>query len=195
MRDDVLMFHIEFSSILDIWIVNLVAIPHYTRQVVCIPIPWANFCATLNKSSKVMDSFHIKDMVIHIHAWPFMHLEQYLNAVRQVQFNGKKIYTVGLVFHCLCGFLEKAVYGALLPPSASWCKAPPAHVQYYGSPDVGGLTWASLVVNSVLTRVWPLQCLWPLTPESSALPPGGGLLLISQHLQQTGTQLSLLASL
>lgn len=62
--------------------------------------------------------------------------------------------------------------------------------------DVGGPRWASAVVNSVLTRVWPLRCPRPLTPESLALPPGGGggegggLFLILRHLQQAGTQLS-----
>lgn len=68
MRDDVLMFQIEFSSILDIWIVNLVTTLHYWRQLVCIPIPLANVFATLNKITKVMDSFQIKDMVMHTHA-------------------------------------------------------------------------------------------------------------------------------
>lgn len=54
---------------------------------------------------------------------------------------------------------------------------------------VGGLRWASSVVNSALTRVWPLQYLWPLTSDSLALPPGAGLFLILQHLQQAGAQL------
>lgn len=93
--------------------------------------------------------------------------------------------------HVRMSWWRDAAYGALLPPSGSWSTAPPADVQYCsGRAVVGGLRWASPVVNSVLTRVWPLRCLWPLTPESLALPPGGGLFLISQHLQQTGTQLS-----
>lgn len=110
-----------------------------------------------------------------------MHLKRYPNTVKWVHLNSKK---------CVVWFSWKAVYGALLPPGGSWCKAPPADVQYCGRADVGGLRWASPVVNSALTRVWPLRCLWPLTPESLALPPGGGLFLISQHLRQTGTQLS-----
>lgn len=68
------------------------------------------------------------------------------------------------------------------------------NLQYYGrGAVVGGLRRASPVVNSVLTRVWPLRCLWPLTPESLVLPPGGGLFLIWQHLHQTGAQLSSLS--
>lgn len=57
---------------------------------------------------------------------------------------------------------------------------------YTGRVLVGGPRRASPVVNTVLTRAWPLQCLWPLPYESLALPPGGRLFSISQHLKKTG---------
>lgn len=69
MRDDALILHIEFCSILNILIINLVS-AHHCPELVCIPIPLAtlNSFATLNKSPKVMDPFQIKDIVMHKHA-------------------------------------------------------------------------------------------------------------------------------
>lgn len=54
MRDDALILHIEFGSILNIWIVNLVTVLHYWTQLVCIPIAFAtlNLFATLKQEAK-----------------------------------------------------------------------------------------------------------------------------------------------
>lgn len=53
-----------------------------------------------------------------------------------------------------CHETEMLSYGALLPPSGQWGAAPSADVLYCsGGAVVGGLRWASPVVNNVLTRV------------------------------------------
>lgn len=74
-------------------------------------------------------------------------------------------------------------FEATLPPSGGWLEVPPANPQYCGGIDVGGLRWASLVVNNLLTSVcdhFSVSDLWPLT----AFPTGAELLRISQSLAE-----------
>lgn len=93
MRDDALILHIEFCSILNILIINLVSVPHCSRQLVRIPILLAtlNSFATLNKSPKVMDPFQIKDIVMHTHARPLRHLKLHPTTLEWFNFNRKRM--------------------------------------------------------------------------------------------------------
>lgn len=52
-----------------------------------------------------------------------------------------------------CSFLSKPYIELYCHLAGSRCTARPADVHYCGGADVGGLRWASLVVNSALTRV------------------------------------------